>query len=238
MTDEIEKEDEAALTAEYILGLLSPSEAQAYEDVLGIDPDLRAEYAFQADRIAALTDDIAPVAPPPHVLKRIKETLFHEGATKGSKAGVKSWLQRLGLLPAVAGGLLAALAVLWVATTLVPPGTVPVSGASYIAQIASADESLVVDASYDASSGDLFVSRAVGAPLPGRALELWLIAEDNPPVSLGLLPADRNGRLPVAPDLALSLAGATLAISDEPPGGSPDAVPSGEVLAVGQVVDA
>ena len=238
MTDEIEKEDESALTAEYILGLLSPAEAQAYEDVLSVDPDLRAEYAFQTDRIVALTDDIAPVTPPPHVLKRIKETLFHEGAPARSGSGVQSWLQRLGLLPAIGGGLLAALAVLWIVTAIIPPSSGPVSGATYIAQIASADESLVVDASYDSANGNLVVNRAVGDPRPGRALELWLIAGDNPPISLGVLPTDRSGRVPVSPDLALSLAGGTLAISDEPLGGSPEAGPTGDVLAVGQIVDA
>lgn len=239
MTADIDKEEEVALTAEYVLGLLTPEEIAAYEEVLGIDPDLRAEYAFQADRMVALTDDIAPVTPPPHVLARIKATLFHESAGEDRMAARgRSWLQRLGLLPAMAVGLVAALGVLWIVTTIVPPADGPVPGPSYVAQIAAADESLVVQARYDAAAGNLVVDRAVGAARDGRALELWLIAGDNPPVSLGLLPEGRTGTVPVSPELALSLAGGTLAISDEPPGGSPTGAPTGDVLAVGQVIDA
>lgn len=239
MTDEIEKEDEVALTAEYVLGLLTPQEAAAYEDLLGVDPDLRAEYAFQADRMVALTDDIAAVTPPPHVLTQIKATLFHEDASAGQMATRgRSWLQRLGLVPAMAGGLVAALAVLWVVTTIMPPADGPVAGAAYVAQIAAADESLVVQASYDAAAGNLVVNRAVGDARPGRALELWLIVGENPPVSLGLLPDDRTGTVAVNPELALALAGGTLAITDEPAGGSPTDAPTGDVLAVGQIIDA
>ena len=238
MTDEIEKDDEVALTAEYVLGLLTPEEVTAYEDVLGVDPDLRAEYAFQADRMVALTDDIAPVTPPPHVLARIRQTLFHEDAPARSAAGGRSWLQRLGLLPAMAGGLVAALAVLWVVSTIMPPSEVPGETATYVAQIAAADESLVVQARYDATAGNLLIERAVGEARPGRALELWLIAGDNPPVSLGVLPEDRTATVPVSPETALALAGGTLAISDEPPGGSTTGAPTGDVLAVGQVIDA
>ena len=238
MTDEIEKEDEIALTAEYVLGLLTPEEVVAYEDVLGVDPELRAEYAFQTERMVALTDDIAPVAPPPHVLARIREILFHETAQSDRTARGRSWLARLGLLPAMAGGLVAALVVLWAVTAIVPPAGGPVPGAAYVAQIAAADESLVVQASFDAAAGNLVIDRAVGEARPGRALELWLIAGDNPPVSLGLLPDDRTGTVPVSPELALALAGGTLAISDEPPGGSTTGAPTGDVLAVGQVIDA
>ncbi|MFZ3581092.1 anti-sigma factor [Loktanella sp. DJP18] len=238
MTDEIEREDEVALTAEYVLGLLSPDEVVAYEDVLGVDPDLRAEYAFQADRMVALTDDIAPVTPPAQVLSRIRAIIFHEAGTAGTSSRGRSWLQRLGLLPAMAGGLVAALAVLWVVTTVIPPSGDPGPGPTYVAQIAAADESLVVQASYDAAAGNLVVDRAVGEARPGRALELWLIVGDNPPVSLGLLPQDRTGAVAVSPDLAQSLAGGTLAISDEPPGGSTTGAPTGDVLAVGQVIDA
>ncbi len=239
MTDEIEKEDEYALTAEYVLGLLTPAETEAYEDVLSVDPELREEYAFWTERIAALTDDIAPVTPPPHILVQIKETLFHERSAKGDMAtNGKSWLQRLGLLPAMAGGLVAALAVLWLFTAVLPPADVPGAAPIYVAQIASADESLVVQASFDAAAGNLQVTRAAGEAREGRVLELWLIAGENPPVSLGVLPETQSGEIPVSPEIALALSGSTLAISDEPPGGSQTGAPTGDVLAVGQVIDA
>ena len=238
MTDEIEREDEQVLTAEYILGLLTPAESDAYEEVLAVDPALRDEYAFWADRIVALTDDIAPVTPPARLLSQIKATIFHEPVPSRAAAG-RSWLARLGLLPAIAGGLAAAAVVLWLVTTVVPPGDVaPGAVPTYVAQIAAADESLVVQASYDPAAQALTLDRSVGTARPGRALELWLIAGDNPPVSLGVLPEDQQAVIPVSAAIADSLQGGTLAISDEPPGGSTTGAPTGDVLAVGQVVDA
>jgi anti-sigma-K factor RskA len=65
---------------------------------------------------------------------------------------------------------------------------------------------------------------------------LWLIAEGGAPVSLGLLEPQGPSRITVPDDLRPVLAGATLAVSDEPPGGSPTGQPTGAVLAAGVFV--
>ena len=66
-----------------------------------------------------------------------------------------------------------------------------------------------------------------------RSAELWVIAGDGVPHSLGLLPAS-GGSMPVGaanrPRLA---AGVTLAVSLEPIGGSPTGLPTGPVVAKG-----
>ena len=234
MTDDIDREEEQALTAEYVLGLLSAEEEAAFEEVLAVDPELRAEYAFWADRIAALTDDLPQETPPERVLEAIRAELFG-AAHRPARAG---WLQRLGLLPAVVGGLVAALAVLWVINLYVPSareGVVPPAQVLQ-AQIAAEDDSLIVNAAFDAGANVLALDRAAGeAAPPDRAREVWLIAGDTPPVSLGLLSDDSRTTLALSPELAAVLPGATLAISDEPAGGSPTGSPTGAVLAVGQV---
>ena len=80
----------------------------------------------------------------------------------------------------------------------------------------------------------LIVRTVVSASPPaGRAYELWAIAPGaTTPQAIGMIPA--NGVLRVAslpPDIRL---GTTLAISVEPPGGSPDPhKPSGPVVFVG-----
>lgn len=237
MTDEIEKEEEYSLTAEYVLGLLSDDEARAYEDVLSIDPALRDEYAFWADRMVALTDDIAPVTPPPHVLARIKLTLFHDATQSSMAATGRSWLQRLGLLPAMAGGLVAALVVLWLLNIAAPPG-VGTTGPTYTAQIAAEDNSLVLLASFEPTARTLTITRQAGAAREGRSEELWLIVGENAPVSLGVLEQGDSTALIVDAALVPAMEGGTLAITDEPPGGSPSGAPTGAVLAKGQVIDA
>jgi anti-sigma-K factor RskA len=68
-------------------------------------------------------------------------------------------------------------------------------------------------------------------------LELWLIAQDGVPVSLGLLAAGGETVLVPPADLAAQLPGATLAVSAEPPGGSPTGSPT-RVLGAGPVTPA
>ena len=234
MTDDIEREDEWVLTAEYVLGLLTPEEAAAYEEVLAVDPDLRAEYAFMAERIARLTDDLPDATPPRDMLARIERTLFDAPGT-GARPGL---LARLGLVPSMLAGLAAAVAVLWLLDAL-PMGAPPVATdrPTLQAQIAAEDGSLAVLAVYDPEAGLLRLERTAGAPAPAdRAQELWLIAGDAAPVSLGLLGSGEVSELAIAPDRREALSGGVLAISDEPAGGSPSGAPTGPVLAAGEVI--
>jgi len=219
--------DDRVLAGEYTLGLLSAEEAAAFEARMVREPELRALYAQWAEDFAGLTDDITSQAPPARVWQQIEAGLFDTRA-RGS------WLRRLTLW----GGGLAAAAVLVLAVglpDLVERGPVPPVDPPYVAQIAAEDGSLVVQAVYDDATGALFVDREAGGAAPGRALELWLIAGEDAPVSLGVMPQDAQAILRVADDLRGRVAGAVLAISDEPEGGSPTGAPTGDVLAVGPV---
>jgi anti-sigma-K factor RskA len=64
-----------------------------------------------------------------------------------------------------------------------------------------------------------------------------LIAENaEAPVSLGVLPADAVARIALTEQLKAALQNGTLAVSDEPIGGSTTGAPTGDVLAVGKVI--
>jgi anti-sigma-K factor RskA len=71
---------------------------------------------------------------------------------------------------------------------------------------------------------------------PGTTYELWLLpAEGGAPVSMGTM-SDLDARIEIAASLAPRLrAGAKLAVSVEPPGGSPTGAPTGPVILVGEV---
>ena len=227
MSDTPDIDDDDRITAgEYALGLLPEAEAVAFEARLAAEPALRVLYAQWAEEFALLAEDVAPVAPPSRVAGRISARLFPEPRKRGLS-------ERFGLL----GWAVAVLAVLLFLSfdgLNFGPGapTDPV----YIADIVAEDATLVVLATYDVD-GTLYLEREAGAPRPGRALELWLIAGDAAPVSLGLLPDALRGRLSVEEGLRASLEGGVLAISDEPPGGSPTGAPTGDVLAVGQITN-
>ncbi len=82
------------------------------------------------------------------------------------------------------------------------------------------------------TSGELAV-RVVGNILaqPANDYQLWALTDAGVPVSLGLLP--QTGSLTIALGSAERAAlerSSTLAVSLEPPGGSPKAVPTGPVL--------
>ena len=90
-----------------------------------------------------------------------------------------------------------------------------------------------VTAVYDPNSADLRLTPAVLAH-SDRSAELWVIAGDGVPHSLGLLKTSGASSLKVNRDNRARLAaGATLAVSIEPIGGSPTGLPTGPVVAKG-----
>jgi anti-sigma-K factor RskA len=231
MTDLTDKDEQSLRAAEYALGLLTPAETDAFEQQLAVDPELRSAYALWAEDFAATTDGVAPANPPAGLRRRIEAEIFPEPAA--TSAGKPSLLQRLGLLPAMLTGLVAALAVLVVVDFGVL-GPKPPSG-TYGAEIAAGDRSLVVTATYDPDAAVLRINRVAGQGRDGRVLELWLIAGGKPPVSLGVMPDSATAALPIPETLVAALKDGVLAISDEPPGGSPTGQPTGDVLATGPV---
>jgi anti-sigma-K factor RskA len=230
MSDQDQPErDDSVLAGEYTLGLLSADEAAAFEARLNREPDLRALYAEWAEDLTTMTDDIPSEAPPARIWREIEGDLF-EAETR------TPWFRRFVLW---GGGLSAAAAlVLTIGLSgLFDRAPLPPVDAPYLAELAAEDRSLVVQAIYDEATGRLFVEREAGGATSGRDLEMWLIAGENAPVSLGVLPDDERAVIPVPDTLREQFAGSTLAISDEPEGGSPTGAPTGDVLAVGQVRD-
>lgn len=102
-----------------------------------------------------------------------------------------------------------------------------------------AGESLYV-AAYDPVRRSVVVTPTRVLPEDDRARELWLIPADGVPRSAGLLRAGAEPTaLPVRGELLeLAIAGAALAVSLEPAGGSPTGAPTGPVIASGALVQA
>ncbi|MCU0908589.1 MAG: anti-sigma factor [Rhodobacteraceae bacterium] len=215
---------DAVLAAEYALGLMDVAEARAFAARLDVDPALRRLVAEWEEGFAPLADAVPPVEPPPNLKARIEAAITPAPvAIPARRSG--GWF----------GGLFAAGAVAAALLLVLPQRQVVSPGLdAAIAAIAATDGTLFLSA---ALSGDqLQVELLVGAVQPGRVLELWLIPEGAPaPVSLGVLPPNGVADLTVPATLAGALAGGVLAVSDEPPGGSPTGAPTGAVLAMGAI---
>jgi anti-sigma-K factor RskA len=216
--------DEAdLLAAEYVLGVLDSAERARAEALLRTDVTFALRVRGWEERLAGLDAEFAPV-PAPDLMPAIEARLFGGRAVAAPVRrrwrGLAGWLSG-----AVTAAALAA------AVVVLLPGPVPAPGLA--ARIATADAALAFAAAWDADTGALTVTRVAGAaPPPGQDHELWLIAADGVPVSLGLLRGTESVR--ALPGLA---PGMVLAVSLEAAGGSVSGAPA-TVLATGAVATA
>lgn len=215
------------LAAELSLGLLSGDAHTQAARRARIDPAFAMLVNDWDIRFSQMTEDIAPVAPPKGLFKRIKNEAYPDSAKR-------IW-QQLGVIPALIGAAAAAL-VLVVALQfggiMQPNAVTPTLQARIVAE----DESTIVLAAFVPDNGTLFVEWQVGARLPDRDVELWVITGQDAPVSLGVL--NKGVKLTefvVPDDMQDALALSVLAVSDEPLGGSPTGAPTGAILAIGEI---
>ncbi|ETX29230.1 anti-sigma factor [Roseivivax isoporae] len=219
--------DDRALAAEYVLGLLSEAETAAFEARLAAEPALEAEVVTWTEYFASLAGEVPETVPPAGLRRRIEARAF------GAPAEDRRPFWRM-LVPYGLGGVAAAL-VVWAALTF---GILNMGGAEplYVADASVTGGDLVVHIGYFEDAGELLVIREAGEVPAGSDIELWLIQGEAAPVSLGLLPqVEDRVRYDMPADLAALLPGATFAISQEPPGGSPLGTPTGPVLATAPV---
>lgn len=228
MTDTLPPDDDLA-AAEYALGVMPAAERALFAARLDLSPELRTAVSSWEIRLAALADQIPEVAPPPQVKAALMTALFTPETEPRAGFWENLWLWRT-----LTGVSLAALAVM-AGLYLRAPAPPAVPGAVYVAELASDKTTVRVIAYYDAQSGTLRLDRRAGEPAAGRAMELWLIAGTDKPKSLGLMPATETGSVVIPTTLRDAVQTATLAVSDEPAGGSPTGQPTGAVLAAGKV---
>jgi anti-sigma-K factor RskA len=217
MTDDTlsPRDADDVLAAEYVLGVLALPDRLAAEKRIAQDAAFAAQVAAWESRLAGLNDAYPETAPPPDMLDRIEARLF-PAPPAPARRSLFGWL---------AGALTAAIAVVAVIVLL------PLTQPAPLVAVLGDSPTLRFEARF--ADGALTVTRVAGTPAPeGQVQELWLIAPDAAPVSLGLLAtAELEVPYPEAP------AGWTLAVSLEPAGGSPTGAPTGPVVAAGVIGD-
>lgn len=215
------------LAAEYALGTLQGRARRRFEALRQEREDIDRETGWWENALAGWALRLPPVTPPTRVWQRISRQLDSERAHGRERPG-HSWL-------AVAASVLV---VGLVGIFLLRPAELPPEPA--VEQVAVIqDEEHAPMWRIQVRDRHLDV-RHIAASEPGedRDYELWLLT-DAGPVSLGLLPESGERRLDLPDELSRRMeAGASIAVSVEPAGGSPESTPTGPVIAVAPLVKA
>ncbi len=219
------------LAADYVSGTLRGAARRRMETLLPAHPVLRIAVHEWQDRLAPLSASISPQAPPAQVWKGIEARID----ARPAPARRGRWWQGVTFWRGVSGfasvAALSALMLLANPAAVQPPIIVVLNATS-----PPAGGGNVTPASFVASiSGDgrAVVTRPLVnvAVQSDRALELWALPANGAPTSLGLIAAD--AATVVKRDKLLEGA-IGLAVSLEPPGGSPTGAPTGPVLYSGK----
>jgi anti-sigma-K factor RskA len=219
------------LAAQYVLGTLrGPARRRFERYCAGNVAALHAVRRWE-DRLVDMVAGVVPVAPSPLVWDRIKFRIRRDRALRPKRgmATLGGWRF------ALAAGI-AALAIAFGVWNGFGPGS-----SQPLAYVVDQQQTQLWSIKAPRSRGELRVAAADNLALdPARAYELWALpGEGAAPVSLGLMPKTGSSKLQLSDAQRLALSRSRqLAISLEPPGGSPTGAPTGPVLYVANVVAA
>jgi anti-sigma-K factor RskA len=212
-----------SLAREYVLGTLPARPRARFARLLSFSLVARRAVMTWERRLAPLASAVRAVEPPEAAWSGIETALGLARAPRARAAG---------LWPALAAAL-AVVAVLF--------------GGLYFSQQPTVERPAYVSVVTDAATGPVWllqaftearalrVSTVNPRPAPaGRSFELWMLPPDGgggTPVSLGLLPEMGAAQLRLsAAQLGVLMGTTTLAVSEEPAGGSPTGLPTGPVI--------
>lgn len=228
------------LAAEHALRLLEGDDLLAARRLASTDAAFAAEVALWEAYLAPLHDEIAEVPPRPDAWQRLVARL-----DSGAGATVTVLQRKLAIWRGAAVASAAAASIL-LALQIVPsadlapsppptPTAVPAER-MLVAALGGDDLPAPLAVTFLPTANELTISASQLAVPQGRARELWLIPAGSNPVSLGLVSASDNQRRIVPDAIAIQIRqGGTIALSDEPVGGSPTGLPTGAVLATGKM---
>lgn len=232
-------EERNQLAAEYAVGLLEGEELERARELASEDSEFRADVARWSGQLAPLLDEVEPVAPPPRVLAAIEQRI---SKLQQRANNVYQLRRRLNVWRGFAAGASAIAASLAVVLVTRPepveqPAAYREAAPPMVAMMESEDTDARLVATWDSADRSLVVAAAAGVEaVTGRSHELWVIPADGTPRSMGVMPGTAPMHLRVTGPIADQLAeGATLAVSVEPPGGSPAGKPTGPVIAAGKL---
>lgn len=217
--------DDELLAAEYALGVLEGPDRAAAERLLQRDAKFATMVAAWEERLAPWAGEIADVTPPTQVWESIVAALPAPAKRNTGLWQSLAFWRGLALASAFAAACLGGF-IYFGALNREPPLVAAIEGGGHRHFVATVD----------AKRGTIAVVPAAFSADATRVPELWLIPADGKPRPLGLLRADRTVVIAIPTELAeQTVSNSVLAVSLEPPGGSPTGAPTGPVIATGKL---
>lgn len=233
----LDEDDDRVLAGEYVLGVLDAPRRAAVRQRIASEEVFAQAVDWWERRLTPLVGEVAAVEPSAGLWPRISNLIAPR--PRGVMNDVRVWRG----ISAGALALAAACVVVVALPDRTPPPVVPPpvavapapSQVAVIADPATREARLV--ATLDPAQGQLVLT-PVALVLPeGRDPELWIIPEGGKPISLGVIAVAAPTRMAAPAGLkAGGVFTATLAITDEPLGGSPTGDPTGSIRAAGQFI--
>jgi anti-sigma-K factor RskA len=218
MSDQTPERDDSQLAAEYVIGVLPSDERAVVDARLRSDEAFADHVRFWEAHLAELNDAYGEIPPPASVKTRIDARLFLGSKEQTKRGWLGVWL---------AAAAIAALAGIMIIFWPAEPGLE--------ATLVADGSAFQFKATANSDASELNIALIEGALEQGQVFELWTIPEGEAPISLGVF--DPDGRVAVGTNVVLA-EGVLLAVSLEPPGGSPTGQPTGPVVALGSLQSA
>ncbi|HVK42567.1 MAG TPA: anti-sigma factor [Phenylobacterium sp.] len=226
--------EDDALAAEHALGVLTANERAAAELRMAREPAFAAQVEAWRERLAPLAEGIAPVEAPAGLWARIARRLPANDNQLAVLRRLRFWRgATVGSLGLAAASLAMAVVLASRPPQIIAPTPAPMMNARLMT---TAGQPLFL-AAYDPERKSVLVASLVPPGTdPNHSHELWLIPADGKPRSLGLVEPGASKAMPISDEMAaMATAGASMAVTVEPAGGSPLEGPSGPVAAVGKL---
>ena len=209
------------LAAEYVLGTLRGPARRRFELWRANNPHVDERCRYWEEHLMHVARGLRPVQPPAHVWPAIRKRL-----NLAPHRSTRRWMRNLALAASVV--LVAGLAGLLYWRSL---PSVRATAVSIIAT--NAGEELWQVKVFGTTNRLVVQAANLPARPPGRDYELWALPKGGSPVSLGVLPTEGTStRALTAIQKAALASSSQVAVSVEPPGGSPTGQPTGDIVFV------
>jgi anti-sigma-K factor RskA len=218
------------LAAQYVLGTLRGPARRRFERYCQHNSSALLAVRRWEDRLVDLVADVIPVEPSALLWERIKFRVRRDPGLRARSTSAASSTWRFAI--AAGTGVLAIAFGMWT-------GFGP--GSTQLVATVSDQQAQLWRIEAPRARDELRVSAGDNLALdPARAYELWALpGEGAAPVSLGLMPKSGRGTLELSDAQRVALSRSRqVAVSLEPPGGSPTGAPTGPVLFVADIVAA